>query len=48
MSGSGQFAPNSQVAFQVTYSGLSGNAAALVISGANVLNPINQSLIFNA
>ncbi len=48
MSGSGQFAPNSQVAFQVTYSGLSGNAAALVISGANVLNPINQTLIFNA
>lgn len=44
MSGYGVFAPNSQVAFQITYSGLSGNAAALVISGTNILNPVNQIL----
>jgi hypothetical protein len=42
MSGSGQFAPNSQVAFQIIYSGLSGNAASLIISGNDILDPINQ------
>ncbi len=48
MSGSGQFAPNSQMIFQVTYSGVSGNSASLLISGNNVLNPISQTLNFNA
>lgn len=44
MSGSGMFAPNSQVNFQITYSGTLGNQAQLVISGANILNPINQQI----
>lgn len=48
ISGSGIFAPNSQVTFQVTYSGLSGNASQLVLSGNNILNPISQLLTFNA
>ncbi len=44
ISGSGQFAPNSLVNLQVNYSGVSGNSVQLVISGAEVLNPINQTL----
>lgn len=44
MSGSGIFAANSLVNFQVTYSGVSGNSAYLVISGNEVLNPVNQLL----
>ncbi len=44
ISGSGQFAPNSLVNLQVNYSGFSGNSVQLVISGAEVLNPINQTL----
>ncbi len=44
ISGSGIFAPNSQVNFQVTYSGISGNAAQLIITGSEIINPINQTL----
>lgn len=47
-SGSGNFAPNSFLNFQVSYSGISGNQAQLVISGNEILNPINQTLTFNA
>lgn len=47
ISGSGQFAPNSLVNFQVTHivSGSNNDVAALVISGAQVLNPITQTLL---
>lgn len=48
ISGAGTFAPNSQMTFQVVYSGVSGNAATLLISGQDVLNPITQTLAFNA
>jgi hypothetical protein len=47
ISGSGVFPPNSGINFQVTYSGISGNQAQLVISGGDILNPINQTLTFN-
>lgn len=48
ISGSGTFPPNSGINFQVTYSGISGNQAQLVISGSDILNPINQTLNFSA
>lgn len=48
MSGRGTFPPNSQMTFQVSYVGVSGNAANLLISGTDVLNPISQTLTFNA
>lgn len=48
ISGSGRFAANSSVNWQVTYSGLSGDAAQLLISGALISNPINSLLSFNA
>ncbi len=48
ISGSGIFSGNSSLNWQVTYSGLSGNAAQLVISGGYIINPINQVLNFNA
>lgn len=44
ISGSGLFPPNGLVNFQVNYQGFSGNQAQLVISGNEVLNPINQPL----
>lgn len=44
ISGSGRFAANSSINWQVTYSGLLGDAARLIISGALVSNPINQLL----
>lgn len=44
ISGSGLFPANSSVNLQITYSGFSGNAVQLVISGSQVLNPINQTL----
>lgn len=48
ISGVGTFPPNSGINFQVVYSGASGNQAQLVISGSDVLNPINQTITFNA
>lgn len=48
ISGVGTFPPNSGINFQVVYSGVSGNQAQLVISGTDVLNPINQTINFNA
>lgn len=48
ISGVGSFAPNSGINFQVIYSGVSGNQAQLVISGGDVLNPISQTLNFQA
>lgn len=47
ISGSGQFTPNSLVNFQVTHivSGSNDDVAALIISGAQVLNPITQTLL---
>ncbi len=47
-SGSGNFAPNSYINMQVMYSGVSGNRAQFIISGNEVLNPISQTLTFNA
>lgn len=47
-SGSGNFAPNSFINFQVLYSGISGNQAQLIISGNEILNPVNQTITFNA
>lgn len=47
-SGSGNFSPNSYINFQVSYSGVSGNQAALLISGNEILNPISTTLTFNA
>lgn len=48
ISGSGRFSANSSINWQVTYSGASGNAAQLVISGGLVSNPINSTLTFYA
>lgn len=48
ISGSGLFSGNSFVNWQVTYSGLSGNAAQLLISGGYIIDPIYQTLNFNA
>lgn len=48
LSGAATLPANSGIAFQISYSGISGNAAQLVISGANVSNPINTSLSFVA
>jgi hypothetical protein len=42
----GIFPPNTYINWQVGYSGVSGDSAALVISGADVLNPISQTLSF--
>jgi hypothetical protein len=48
ISGAGTFAPNSGMVFQILYSGVSGNAAQLIISGGEVNNPISQILNFLA
>lgn len=47
ISGSGSFAPNSQMTFQVTHNIIDTNqdSARLIISGAEVLNPISVILI---
>ncbi len=47
-SGSGNFPANSFINFQVLYSGISGNQARLVISGNEIINPVNQTINFNA
>ncbi len=47
-SGSGNFPANSFINMQIMYSGVSGNQAQLVISGNEVLNPVNQVITFNA
>ncbi len=42
----GIFPPNTYINWQVGYSGVSGDAAALVITGADVINGISQTLSF--
>lgn len=48
ISGTGMLPPNSGMAMQILYSGVSGNAAQLVISGLEVSNPITQVINFLA
>jgi len=48
ISGTGTLAPNSGIALQVLYSGVSGNAAQLIISGTEVNNPVVQIINFLA
>lgn len=43
-SGSGIFPSNNYINLQIMYSGVSGNSAQLVISGVDMLNPINQMI----
>lgn len=48
ISGSGMFSSNGNFALQINFTGFSGDAAQLIISGSEITNPINQILTFYA